>query len=126
MGIPASRLKREVQRGHSDAYKSRGAWCFTWRQLACIALRRWTLAEIHDALGDDAATVLPPLLMLRSLTVRLPEYLVRALETIAAEDGTTVEGCLEGELMDFAGTIASRIETAIPGFRRAYLFPGME
>src|SRR5438552_10357201 len=54
--------------------------------------RRWTLAEIHDALGADASTVLPPLLSLRTLTIQLPEYIVRAVETMATEDATTEIG----------------------------------
>jgi len=29
-------------------------------------------------------------------------------------------------LIDFAGTVATRMEREIPGFRRAYLFPGQE
>lgn len=75
-------------------------------------------------IGDDAASVLPSLLSLRTLTVQLPEYLVRALETMAAEDATTVDNWLHHELVDFAGTVVGRMETILPGFRRAYLFPG--
>jgi hypothetical protein len=91
-----------------------------------LALRRWTLAELYAALSADAVTILPPLLSLRALTVRLPEYLVRALETMAAEDATTLDDWLHHELIDFAGTVVDRMETILPGYRRAYLYPGQE
>jgi hypothetical protein len=117
-------LKREAEDDRREEYQSGGKWCFRWRQLACIAFQRWTLAEIQDALGDDAAAVLPPLLALRTVTLRLPEYIVRALETTAAEDGTTADDCLRCELQDFAGTVADRMEAIHPGFRHAYLYPG--
>ncbi len=89
-------------------------------------MQRWTLAEIEDALGSDAATVLPPLLALRAVTVSLPEYIIRALETIAAEEGTTIDAALGFELIDFAGAHLTRLQDVIPGYRRAYLFPGQE
>jgi hypothetical protein len=57
-------LQREAERDDRDAYRVNGRWRFTWRQVAYIAFRRWTLAEIHDALGADASAVLPPLLSL--------------------------------------------------------------
>lgn len=117
-------LRREVARGGRDAVKVRGRWRFLWRQAAYLAMDRWTLAEIHDALGDDAAAILPPLLSLRAVTVRLPEYLVRALETLAAEDGATLDATLYGELIDFAGATAGHMEAKIPGYRQAYMFPG--
>jgi hypothetical protein len=125
-GTPARALRREVARGGHDATKERGQWRFAWRQAACIAMQRWTPAEIEDALGDDATAVLPPLLALRTVTVRLPEYIVRALETAAAEDRTTLDAFLCGELIDFAGTHTDQMEARIPGYRRAYLFPGRE
>src|SRR5437016_12143700 len=81
LGMSASTLRREAERDQREAYRRNGAWRFSWRQVAYGALRRWSLAEIHEALGAEAATVLPPLLALRTLTVRLPEYLVQALET---------------------------------------------
>jgi len=124
IGISPGVLRREAEADQREAYRSNGSWQFTWRQVALIALRRWTLVEIHDALGDDAASILPPLLSLRTLTVRLPEYLVQALETAAAADNTTVEDWLSRELVDFAGTVVEQMETILPGFRLAYLFPG--
>ena len=121
---PIRTLRREVARGFHDAVKVRGTWRFTWSQAACIALERWSVVEIHDALGADATAVLPPLLAPRAVTVRLPEYMVRALEKVAEENQTTLEGALHGELLDFAGTRSEEMETTIPGYRRAYFFPG--
>jgi hypothetical protein len=126
IGISSGVLRREAEEDQRDAYRSNGSWQFTWRQVACIALRRWSLAEVHDALGSEAATVLPPLLALRSLTIRLPEYIVRAMEAMADEDATTLDDWVHHELVDFAGTVVDRMEAILPGFRRAYLFPGQE
>jgi hypothetical protein len=126
IGVSSGVLRREAEADQREAYRSNDLWCFSWRQVACIALRRWTLAEIHDALGADASTVLPPLLSLRTLTIQLPEYIVRAVETMATEDATTVDDWFQRELVDFAGTVVDRMETTLPGFRRAYLFPGQE
>src|SRR5262245_55490425 len=84
LGMHRRALQREAEADDRNTYCVNGRWRFTWRQVACIALRQWTLAEIHDALGPDAQAVLAPLLSLRTLTVRLPEYLVRAIELSAA------------------------------------------
>jgi hypothetical protein len=121
---PIRKLRREVAEGRRDAEKVRGAWRFLWRQAAYVAMERWSLVEIQDALGTDAARVLPPLLALRAVTVRLPEYIIRALEAVAAEDRTTVDAALGFELVEFAGTHLTRLQGVIPGYRQAYLFPG--
>jgi hypothetical protein len=69
-------------------------------------------------LGQDGARALPPLLTLRPITVRLPEYVVRALETAAADAETTVDGLLHAaELIDFAGGAVERMEPILPGYR---------
>lgn len=126
LGVSAGTVRREAEADDRNAYRSNGSWRFSWRQVAYIALRRWTLTQIHEALGADAEAVLPPLLSLRAVAVRLPEYLVRAIELTAASDHLTVDDWLYQELIDFAGTVAGRMEHAVPGFRRAYLFPGQE
>jgi len=121
---PVRKLRREVAEGLRDAEKVRGQWRFLWRQAVYVAMDRWSLVEIQDALGDAAASVLPPLLALRAVTVRLPEYIVRAFEVIAANGGTTVDAILGSELIEFAGAHLTDMQTAIPGYRQAYLFPG--
>lgn len=124
LGMTRGRLEREARADEEGAYRVNGRWRFTWRQVAFIAFRRWTLAEIHEALGTEARTVLPPLLSLCTITVRLPEYLVRAIEHSATTDDRTVDDWLHRELVDFAGTVVDHLERAIPGYRRAYFYPG--
>jgi hypothetical protein len=85
---------------------------------------KWSLVEIQDALGEVGASVLPPLLTLRKVTVRLPEYIIRAFEVIAANGGTTVDAALGSELIEFAGAHLTDMQTTIPGYRQAYLFTG--
>jgi hypothetical protein len=65
-------------------------------------------------------------LILRAVTVQLPEFVVRALETIASEERTTLDAALHGELIDFAGVVMERMESIAPGYRRAYLYPGQD
>lgn len=124
LGMPRGQLEREARADQEEAYRVNGRWCFTWRQVAHLAFRRWSLAEIHEALGTDAVSVLPPLLTLRAMTVRLPEFLVRAIEVSAAADDMTIDDWLQHELVAFAGTVVDRIERAVPGYRRAYFYPG--
>jgi AraC-like DNA-binding protein len=126
IGISDRTLRREAEYDQREAYQSNGAWCFTWRQVAYIATRRWTFADLHAALGEHAASVIPPLLSPQILTVTLPAFLVRAIESAASEDNTTVDDWLRLELIDFAGTVVEEMERIHPGFRRAYLFPGQE
>jgi hypothetical protein len=123
-GTSIRALRREVALGTRDASKERGKWRFAWRQAVYVAMDRWSLVEIQDALGTDAARVLPPLLSLRAVTVRLPEYVIRALEAVAAQDRITIDAALYGELTDFAGTHLTHLQATIPGYREAYLFPG--
>ena len=44
------------------------------RELAEVALQRWSLVTIEEALGRDAASILPAGLRTRKFTVRLPRY----------------------------------------------------
>lgn len=126
IGISDRTLRREAEYDQREAYQSNGGWRLTWRQVAFIATRRWTFADLHAALGEHAASVLPPLLSPQTLTVTLPAYLVCAIKSAAAEDNTTVDDWLRLELIDFAGTVVEEMERTHPGFRRAYLFPGQE
>jgi hypothetical protein len=124
LGMTQAALKREAEDDQRAAYRSGGRWRFSWRQVAYVAFRTWTLTEIYGALGKDAVSVLPPLLALRAVTVTLPEFIIRAMETAAEDDGSTLDAWLHFEMMDFASTVTARMEAILPGYRRAYLYPG--
>jgi hypothetical protein len=126
VGISRSTLVRDAEDDQREAYRADGRWRFSWRQVAFLALRRWTFAELHRALGTDAAEVLPPLLARERVSLCLPAYLVRAMTTAAARDRISLDEWLRLELVDFAGTVVDEMEELHPGFRRSYLFPGQE
>jgi len=126
LSMTRGRLEREARANQEDVYRTNGRWRFTWQQVAGLAFRRWTLVEIHDALGCDAAEILPPLLALRSITVRLPEYLLRAIQHEATSLDTTIDNWLQHELVEFAGRVVERMERLAPGYRSACLYPGGE
>jgi hypothetical protein len=126
LGVASSTVRREAELDDREAYRANGAWRFSWRQVAYFALRRWSLTQLHEALGGDAADVLPPLLTLQPLTIHLPAYLVRAIQHAAAEEQTSIDDWLHAELIDFASGMVHRMERVLPGFQRAYLFPGRE
>ncbi len=126
LGVSANTVRREAELDDRDAYQANGSWRFSWRQVAYLALRRWTVSQVYKALGPDADTVLPPLLAPQPVTVRLPAYLVRAIEHAAGDEALSVDDWLHLELVDFASGVVHRMERVLPGFRRAYLFPGQE
>jgi hypothetical protein len=64
---------------------------------------------------------LPPLLTLRAVTVQIPEYVLLALETIATDNGATLDDYLYDELLDFAASVCTQVSNRIDGYRSAYL-----
>lgn len=97
----------------------------TWKELASAALLRWSVLQVHDALGKDADRVLPRLLRPVELkAMRLPAYQVRLLETLAQNAGVPVEEYLCASLMhlETTGTL-DEIERLLPGFTEAITFP---
>jgi hypothetical protein len=99
-----------------------------WAELVSAAMVRWTVMEIHDALGKEAHGTLPRLLRPVELkSVRLPEYQIRLLETLSQHAGVTIEEYIYTALLSLE-TAASpeAIERLLPGFREAIRFPNEE
>lgn len=97
----------------------------SWQEVASAALLRWTVVQIHDALGKEANSVLPPLLRPMQLQpMRLPAYQVRLLETLATDRGVTVEEFLYSSLLALETEHEpDEIENLLPGFKEAMAFP---
>lgn len=97
----------------------------TWHEVASAAMLRWTIVQIHDALGKDANRVLPSLYRPVELgKVRLPEYLVRLLEALAQQACVSLEEYIYGALLDLeVAADPDTMEKLLPGFREAIRFP---
>ena len=98
-----------------------------WNDLASAALLRWNVMQVHEALGHEANRVLPRLLRPVELkALRLPEYQVRLLETLAQDQGVSVDEYVYEALLhlETAGN-PEELEKLLPGFREAMEFPGV-
>jgi hypothetical protein len=125
--INAGTLAAEERRKRKQLGGPRHA-LIEWKELASAAMLRWTVVEIHDALGSEANRVLPRLLRPVTLkSLRLPEYQVRLIETLAQDAGVTLEEFVYGALLNLevAGN-PEDIEKLLPGFKEAMQFPDVE
>jgi hypothetical protein len=99
-----------------------GKWI--WRgELMAKAVELWVPEVIEEALGGDAAAVLPEGVRLVDLHLRLPRHQVAMLEYFAERERTTVSGVLARELDDVASAHADELSWAITGFADALAWP---
>jgi hypothetical protein len=96
------------------------------RELAEVALQRWTLVTIEEALGRDAALILPPGLRTRKFTVRLPRYQIGALEVLAEDGREPVEAMLMRIFEELTDLHHERLASVIPGLGEAMAWPGAD
>ncbi|HEV7571537.1 MAG TPA: hypothetical protein VGQ21_08555 [Thermoanaerobaculia bacterium] len=94
------------------------------RELAEVALQRWSLVTIEEALGREAASILPAGLRTRKLTVRLPRYQIGALEVLAEDGREPVEAMLMRMFEELTDLHHERLACVIPGLGEAMAWPG--
>jgi hypothetical protein len=107
------------------ASSSVGTWI--WREeLMVKALELWALEAIEEALGAEAAAVLPEAIRLTDVHFRLPRHHVAMLEHFAERDRTTASGALARKLDGVASAHAEELVRAVPGFAEAMAWPDTE
>jgi hypothetical protein len=122
LGIERAALVAEIEAREITAVE--GSDLLPWTEVAYLALRRWPLKAIFDALGSDASSLLPPLLRPTEFTVSLPAYQVRMLEVMARDEQLDAGTFLQLHLLDLAsGSDQGVLEKQIPGFLEALFFP---
>jgi hypothetical protein len=84
------------------------------------------LTAIEEALGRDAALVLPPALRTRKLTVRLPRYQIGALQVLADDGRESVDMLLMRMFEELADLHHERLSRLIPGLAEAISWPEAE
>lgn len=122
-GITRYAVTAGVRGGEYVAERERGQYRFNWTELAHIAMAKWPLPVINDALGADAGSALPPLLLLQELQVRLPAYQVLMLHRLAESESVEIDSYLANYFLDLAGSEVSALDAEIPGFKAAMRFP---
>jgi hypothetical protein len=98
-----------------------GKW-FPRNELMAKGLEAWPLDVIEEALGDDAARVLPEALRTAELRVRLPRFQIDMLHYFARQEATTVSAIVSGELDHLANSLAE-LSANVPGFAEAVEWP---
>ena len=91
--------------------------------MIAAALRVWQQAVIEEALGEEAAAVLPEVIRLVELRARIPRYQRDMLRVMAEWQETTVDEVLTRELEGVASAYSGDLARAVPDFRLAMRWP---
>jgi hypothetical protein len=116
-------LKREIEDGAIVAVSTALGQRVTREEMIAAAMRLWEQAAIEEALGDDAASVLPKAIRLVELRARVPRYQREMLRYLAKRQGTTVDDVLARELEDVACAHSEELAASVPGFAMAMEWP---
>src|SRR5947209_7089123 len=102
LGMSLKELKKEIEDGAIVAVSTRTGVKVSKEELMAAAMRVWEQAVIEEALGEDAASVLPEAIRLVELRARVPRYQREMLQVLARIEGTSVDYVLTRELEDVA------------------------
>ena len=116
-------LKREIADGSIVAVSTRLGQRVTREEMIAAAMRVWEQGVIEDALGEDAARVLPEAIRLVELRARVPRYQKDMLHYLARQHGTTVDDVLARELENVACAHAEELAGVLAGFEAALAWP---
>lgn len=126
LGMTLKELKREIETGAIVAVSTRLGQRVTREELVAAAMRVWEQSAIEEALGAEAAAVLPEAIRLVELRARVPRYQRDMLRYLAERNRTTVDEVLTRELEDVACAHAEELAAAVPGFEMAMVWPEAE
>jgi hypothetical protein len=122
LGMSLKELKREIEDGAIVAVSTRMGVKVSREEMMAAAMRVWEQAVIEEALGDDAASVLPEAIRLVELRARVPRYQREMLHVLARMEGTSVDHVLARELEDVASARAEEL-AGVAGFAKAMQWP---
>lgn len=123
LGMKPKRLQAWVEAGEIEGVYTCSGVALPWEELASFAMEWWSQEAVEEALGRDAAGVIPELLRLADLEVRIPAMEVVALERVAGREGKTVDAVLARELLDFVSANAEWLSEEVVGFSEAFVWP---
>ena len=123
LGFTLKELKREIEDGAIVAVSTALGQRMAKEELMAAAMQKWEHAVIEEALGEDAASVLPEAIRLVELRARVPRYQREMLQVLARQEGTSVDAVLTRELEDVASAHAEELALAMPELAVALAWP---
>jgi hypothetical protein len=126
LGWPLRRMTAAIASGEVDLLTETDTQWIAREELMAKALETWPPEVIEQALGADAASILPEGRRLDDLHTPLPRYQIAMLRYFAHLHQTTVGDILARELEDVASANAEELAAALPGFAEALDWPDGE
>jgi hypothetical protein len=123
LGMTLKELRRQIKDGSIVAVSTGLGTRVTREEMIAAAMRVWAQSVIEEALGEDAAALLPEAIRLVELRARVPRYQREMLRYLAQRHGTTVDEVLTRELEDVACAHSAELAAAVPGFEIALGWP---
>ena len=123
LAIEEADVVRWIDAGELEGVETDEGVAVPWAELVSFGMDFWSQETVEEALGADAADVIPELVRLTDLEVRIPRLHVVTLERLAAVDGETVSAVLARELRDLVSVHAPWLGAEVPGFAAAFAWP---
>lgn len=123
LGMTFSDLKRDIEDGVIVATSTGIGLRISREEMLAAAMRLCEQAAIEEALGEDAAGVLPEAIRLVLLRVRVPRYQRDVLVALARKHGTSVDAIVSRELEDVACAHAEELAGSVPSLRVGLSWP---
>jgi hypothetical protein len=119
LGISFLELKAEIAEGTIVAVSTGVGLRVSKEEMIAAAMRTWPQAVIEEALGDDAARVMPEAIRLVELRARVPRYQKEMLQWLARRNETSVDDVLTRELEGVACSYFEELSSEVEGFQEA-------
>jgi hypothetical protein len=123
LDMPDETMQAMLEQGEVEAVRTCSGPVVAVHELAEQALNLWDVSTIEEALGKDASLILPAGVRTRKFTVRLPRYVIAAVEHIAELNGESAELLLTRHLRDLALEHKDCLTKTVPGFSEAIEWP---
>ena len=114
LGMTLNDLKRDIDDGVIVATSTPLGVRIGREEMMVAALGLWEQTVIEDALGEEAAAVLPEAIRLVLLRVRVPRYQRDMLVALAKRHGVSVDEIVTRELEDVACAHAEELADVVP------------
>jgi hypothetical protein len=123
LGWSTPELDLAIAEGDLETTRTNSDQGVAWQEVAVLITSQQSHAVIEQALGREAASVMPELVRLAELRVEIPRYQTVLLRSLAERETISVDEVLSRHLLDLASVESDWLNEMIPQFRSAMRWP---